>query len=200
VRQRAHVGELSGGERRRLELLRVLGQAPNLLLLDEPTNDLDLDTLGVLEGELDTWSGTVVVASHDRFFLDRVCKDLYALEPGGAMRHQPGGWSGYRARERERADEAARAGRTTRGAAAPGRRTRRPRKRAYHEDRELAHLEQRIPELEARKAQLVDALQAAGDDYGRAAAVGEELAAVTAELDAAETRWIELAAIGEEAI
>lgn len=198
VKQKAHVEELSGGERRRLELLRVLGRSPNLLLLDEPTNDLDLDTLAVLEAELDTWAGTVVVASHDRFFLDRVCEHLYAVEPaadGARVRHHPGGWSAYRARERERAarDRAAARTPTTERDARP----RRTHKRAYHEQRELEQLGERIPQLEARKAELAAALQEAGDDYEKAAALGAELAAVTEELDAAETRWLELAEIGE---
>ena len=88
--QRAYVEELSGGERRRLELLRVLADAPNLLILDEPTNDLDLDTLTVLEGYLDSWPGAMLVASHDRYFLDRVCDDLYAIRPDGTLRHLHG--------------------------------------------------------------------------------------------------------------
>ncbi len=96
AQQKAYVSELSGGERRRLELLRVLADAPNLLLLDEPTNDLDLDTLAVLEGYLDRWPGAIVVASHDRYFLDRVCDDLFSLEADGSMRHHPGGWEAYR--------------------------------------------------------------------------------------------------------
>jgi ABC transport system ATP-binding/permease protein len=207
AQQKAYVEELSGGERRRLELLRVLGQAPNLLLLDEPTNDLDLDTLAVLESELDTWSGTVVVASHDRFFLDRVCEHLYALEDG-AVQHHPGGWSAYRRRAQQQAAARGRAQRGDAGAsggggangtgAAPGPGVRRTRKRSYGEERELAHLERRVAGLEARKGELAAALQAAGEDYERAAALGEELAAVAAELDRAETRWLELAAIGED--
>ncbi|MGH8908403.1 MAG: ABC-F family ATP-binding cassette domain-containing protein, partial [Egibacteraceae bacterium] len=96
--QRGWVGELSGGERRRLELLRVLAAAPNLLLLDEPTNDLDLDTLGLLEAYLDRWPGAFVVATHDRYFLDRVCRDVYSIEPDGSLRHHPGGWAAYASR------------------------------------------------------------------------------------------------------
>ena len=90
------IDELSGGERRRLELLRVLASAPNVLLLDEPTNDLDLDTLRALEEFLDTWQGSLVTASHDRYFLDRVVSDLYSLQPDGTVLHHPGGWSAFR--------------------------------------------------------------------------------------------------------
>jgi ATP-binding cassette subfamily F protein uup len=93
--QKAYVDELSGGERRRLELLLVLADAPNVLLLDEPSNDLDLDTLAVLEEYLDSWPGALVAATHDRYFLDRVCDDVYAMDDG-RLRHQPGGWAAYR--------------------------------------------------------------------------------------------------------
>ena len=205
AQQKAYVEELSGGERRRLELLRTLGQAPNLLLLDEPTNDLDLDTLSVLEAELDVWPGAVVVASHDRFFLDRVCEHLYAIEPpersgdraGGRVRHHPGGWSAYRQRQQALQAQARRE-RQRRGAGsgANGGAAQRPRKRSYHEQREYERLHARIPELEERKATLAEQLQRVGDDYGQAAALSEELDAVNRALDAAETRWLELAEIG----
>ena len=75
--QYTKIEKLSGGERRRLHLLRVLMEAPNVLLLDEPTNDLDINTLNILEDFLDSYIGVVVVVSHDRYFLDRVCKDVY---------------------------------------------------------------------------------------------------------------------------
>lgn len=89
------LGDLSGGERRRLELLRVLLSGPNLLLLDEPTNDLDIETLTVLEDVLDSWPGSLVVVSHDRYFLERVCDDVYALLGDGRLRHLPGGVDEY---------------------------------------------------------------------------------------------------------
>ncbi len=83
--------DLSGGERRRLQLMRLLMDEPNVLLLDEPTNDLDIDTLTALEDLLDGWPGTLVVVSHDRYFVERVCDDVYALIGDGAIRHLPGG-------------------------------------------------------------------------------------------------------------
>ena len=86
---------LSGGEKRRLQLVMVLARKPNLLILDEPTNDLDLDTLRSLEEFLDDWPGAVVLASHDRAFLDRVADHVLAIEPGGSMRRVPGGVSGW---------------------------------------------------------------------------------------------------------
>ncbi|MEP4651881.1 MAG: ABC-F family ATP-binding cassette domain-containing protein, partial [Ilumatobacter sp.] len=93
--QYAPVRMLSGGEKRRLQLVMVLARKPNLLLLDEPTNDLDLDTLRSMEEFLDDWPGALVVASHDRAFLDRVADHVLAIEPGGSMRRVPGGVRGW---------------------------------------------------------------------------------------------------------
>ena len=201
--QKAVVGELSGGERRRLELLRVLADAPNLLLLDEPTNDLDLDTLAVLEEYLDRWPGALVVASHDRYFLDRVCDDLFSIQPDGRVRHHPGGWSQYRAqvaweraqeRERERAADRARGADDGRGAqratADRGRQ-----KLSYNERRELGRLESRLPQLEARRTALEADLVARSADHAAAAELGRDLAVVMAEIDAAELRWLELSEV-----
>ena len=89
------IGDLSGGELRRLELLKLLIGGPNLLVLDEPTNDLDVETLAVIEDVLDTWPGSLVVVSHDRFFLERTCDDLYALLGDGRLRHLPRGVEEY---------------------------------------------------------------------------------------------------------
>src|SRR5690606_20184348 len=98
--------DLSGGERRRLQLMRLLMLEPNVLVLDEPTNDLDIDTLTALEDLLDSWPGTLVVVSHDRYFVERVCDDVYALDAQGSIRHLPGGVGQY-VDERRAAVEAA---------------------------------------------------------------------------------------------
>ncbi len=94
-RARTLVRDLSGGERRRLALMRLLMAGPNVLILDEPTNDLDIDTLTALEDLLDGWPGTLVVVSHDRYFVERVCDDVHALSPDGRLRHLPGGIDQY---------------------------------------------------------------------------------------------------------
>ena len=99
-RARTLVRDLSGGERRRLQLMRLLMSEPNVLLLDEPTNDLDIDTLTALEDLLDGWPGTLVVVSHDRYFVERVCDDVYALVGDGELRHLPGGIEQYLALRR----------------------------------------------------------------------------------------------------
>src|SRR6185436_611218 len=94
-RQRTLVKDLSGGERRRLQLMRLLMGEPNVLILDEPTNDLDIDTLTALEDLLDGWPGTLVIVSHDRYFVERVCDDVHALMGDGGLRHLPGGIDQY---------------------------------------------------------------------------------------------------------
>ena len=112
--QYAPVRMLSGGERRRLQLVMVLATEPNLLILDEPTNDLDLDTLRSLEAFLDDWPGALVVASHDRAFLDRVADHVLAIDPGGSVRRVPGGVAGWLAERRDRGAGGAVAPRTKR--------------------------------------------------------------------------------------
>ena len=197
--QRSWVGQLSGGERRRLELLRVLATMPNLLLLDEPTNDLDLDTLAVLEEFLDTWPGALVVASHDRYFLDRVCDDLFSVEPDGTVRHHPGGWTAWREVRAEQARAARAVDRVPVApgpAAAPGER---PRKLGFRERRELDGLDVRMATLETRKVELAGRMQDAGGDHSAVLRAGEELTAVIAELEEAESRWLELAETAEAA-
>ncbi len=185
--QRATIGDLSGGERRRLELLLTLMEAPNLLLLDEPTNDLDLDTLEVLEEYLDAWPGALAIASHDRYFLDRVCDDIFSIEPDGSIQHHPGGWPAYwtdrqtppagSARTRGEKSQRSTAARTT---------------PTWKERRELEELTKRIPRLEKRRADLAAQLDAAADDYVAATDLAHRLEATIAEIDDAETSWLEL--------
>jgi len=186
--QRSTVGDLSGGERRRLELLVTLMEAPNLLLLDEPTNDLDLDTLEVLEEYLDAWSGALVVASHDRYFLDRVCDDIFSIESDGSLRHHPGGWPAY---------WTARLAPTTTEPKAPkdppvSTTPRPPSKPTWKERKERDRLANQIPRLEQAKADLAAQLDAAGSDYVATVDLAQRLAVVTQDLDTAETAWLEL--------
>jgi len=191
--QQSEVGDLSGGERRRLELLLSLMEAPNLLLMDEPTNDLDLDTLTVLEEYLDAWDGALVVASHDRFFLDRVCSDIFSIELDGSVLHHPGGWSAYR--------EATLATVPTGHAASSGAPSRPKQKRTkltYNDKRELDNLTKQIPKLEREMAALTATLDEAAGDYGRTVGIAAELATAIETLDTSETRWLELTEKAEQ--
>ena len=191
--QRADVSELSGGERRRLELLRVLATAPNVLLLDEPTNDLDLDTLAVVEAYLETWPGTLLAASHDRFFLDRVCRRLWSIEPDGSVRDHPGGWSAYHADRTAAVQGAPTAGRDRSAHGSPRRSGGvRSGRLSYNEQRELRALERGLPGLEQRRDALHAELVAAAADHVRAGTLAKDLDAVLTEIDRTETRWLEL--------
>ena len=185
--QQSEVGDLSGGERRRLELLLSLMEAPNLLLMDEPTNDLDIDTLNVLEEYLDAWDGALVVASHDRYFLDRVCSDIFSIEPEGTVRHHPGGWSAYRETLSQRIPQP-----SPRPSASTPRPKQHRTRLTYNDKRELDQMSAAIPRLEKRRAELTADLTEAAGDYDRTVDLSKELTAVIEELDASESRWLEL--------
>jgi len=203
--QWAPVRLLSGGERRRLQLVMVLRQGPNVLLLDEPTNDLDLDTLRALEDMLDSWPGTLVVVSHDRAFLERTVEDVVVLDGRGRVGRVPGGYAAYEAqrrsaRQRGRAAVVAGAAAGTRMATARGggRAGRPPRSRSERRTPStLRHLlgraEGDMARLQDRQATLEAELAAAMGDHVALACVGEELTAVTDELAACEERWLALA-------
>ena len=200
--QKAPVELLSGGERRRLQLVQVLMRQPNVLLLDEPTNDLDLDTLRVLEDFLDDWPGTLIVVSHDRAFLERTVEEVVVLDGSGSAERRPGGYEAW-------ADERRAARRRGRGG--PGDRpTRSPKttpavasaeKARSHST--LRHLmkdaERQIAKLSKRRDRLHGELAEAGTDHVELARIGTEEAAVSRELAAIEDRWMELAEEAESA-
>jgi ATP-binding cassette subfamily F protein uup len=187
------VRELSGGERRRLQLMRLLMGEPNVLLLDEPTNDLDIETLTALEDLLDGWPGTLVVVSHDRYFLERTTDHVVALLGDGALRGLPGGVDEYVARRRaieaESVKPAASAepSGTTGPSAADVRATR----------KELARIERRLERIAAREAELHDAIAADATDYEKVALLDAELRELGAERDALEEQWLAAAEIIE---
>lgn len=194
--QWASIAKLSGGERRRLYLLRALMFAPNLLLLDEPTNDFDIQTLTVLEDYLDTFTGAVIVVSHDRYFLDRTVQHLLVFEGAGTIREYPGGYSLYEDyRTQQLAPQPDPRPQPQPKTTAPLRDG--PRRLSYKERRELAELEKRITTLEARKADLSEQLNAAGDDYQVYQRLATDLARIDADLEAAIECWAELAELAE---
>ncbi len=182
------VGELSGGERRRLQLLRLLLSEPNVLFLDEPTNDLDIDTLQVVEDYLDTWPGTLVVVSHDRYFLERVCDRTYALLGDGQVVMLPGGVEEYLERRRASAADATVATSTT---PAPARTSDAAAQRQAKKD--LQRIEGRLAKIATRVGQLHDLMAAHADDYARLTTLGEELSGLEAEQATLEEEWLEAA-------
>ncbi len=200
------VNKLSGGEKRRLQLLRVLVKNPNFLILDEPTNDLDLGTLNILEDFLLHFSGCLLIVSHDRYFLDNLAEHLFILEPGGAVLNFPGNYTDYRdylaEREteaaleaEEKAVKAARAAAKTAPAAAP---TPPPaaqpakRRASFAEKKEFEQLEKDIAALEREKEQLVANLATGQGSRQDLTAWPARLQAVDKELDAKGERWLEL--------
>jgi ATP-binding cassette subfamily F protein uup len=183
---RTRVADLSGGERRRLQLLAVLAARPNVLLLDEPTNDLDLDTLRILEDFLDDWPGTLVVVSHDRAFLDRTIETVVAVGPDG-LAPVPGGLDAWMARL-----AAAPTG-TTRPTPGPAPHDAAPRPvPGASPGRRLREVEKELTRLGRRRDKLHEALVATGD-HVELTRLGVELRAVQEELDAAEEQWLDLA-------
>jgi len=196
----AKVGSLSGGERRRLQLLLVVAGRPNVLVLDEPTNDLDLDTLRVLEDFLDDWPGALVVVSHDRMFLDRTTERLVGVEPGGTVTGVSGGVSGWI--DRMAGGDVRRAGVLPPATASeagtaggqPGART--PpigtRERARTTGRLIREAEKSMTRLQQKRDTITDALTAT-QDHVELHRLGAELVAAQAALDEAEEIWLALA-------
>jgi ATP-binding cassette subfamily F protein uup len=188
-RQWTPVADLSGGERRRLQLARLLMGEPNVLLLDEPTNDLDIDTLQQLEDLLDSWPGTLIVVSHDRYLIERVCDRVVALFGDGRVTDLPGGIEAYL----QRLDYA------TPPVAAPqpkpvtpavsdsdGAAQRRARK-------DLARIERKLDTLSRRETELNDAMGQAGGDPGELRSLDTELARLVTEKDELEQEWLSTA-------
>ena len=196
-RARTLVRDLSGGERRRLQLMRLLMGEPNVLLLDEPTNDLDIDTLTALEDLLDGWPGTLVVVSHDRWFVERVCDDVHALGGDGGIRHLPGGIDQYLQEARAATERAAVAARPAATGVRDG--AARPSGAVVREARkELGRLERALDRLGDREARLHDEMAAQATDHVRLGELDTELSALTTERDELEAAWLETAAVLEE--
>ncbi len=191
------VGDLSGGERRRLQLLRLLMGEPNVMLLDEPTNDLDIETLTELEDILDGWPGTLVVVSHDRYFLERVTDVVYALLGDGTVRMLTGGVEEYLSRVESGSASAIRtapapAAQTASGSPDGGR----PAGSAkvdWKIQKELDRLERRLDKLAQREEQIHAKMAGAATDHARLLELDGELKTVLAEKDEVELAWLELA-------
>ena len=197
--QWAQVETLSGGERRRLQLLLALQSQPNVLLLDEPTNDLDLDTLRVLEDHLDQWPGALVVVSHDRALLERTVTDVLVVDQGRAER-RPGGLGAYLDEVRQVRTK----GKSTAEPRTPKPARSRPERPATGGRspstvrRELNHAERALQKATERVERISGDLEASIGDHEKLAALGRELAEARAELDVAEEQWLALAEEAEQ--
>ena len=219
-KQYSPIGKLSGGEKKRLKLLRVLASSPNLLLLDEPTNNLDITTLTILEDYLDQFEGIVVAVSHDRYFLDRTMKRIFAFEENGKLRQYEGGYTDYavrRAAEKEAQEEeregkrggSSLAGTSTKAdasagqsassgsdapAAGKGQRTRGPQKLkfTYKEQKEYETIEADMAKLEEQITALDQAIEASASDFVKLNQLMAEKAEAEAALEEKMERWIYL--------
>jgi ATP-binding cassette subfamily F protein uup len=192
--QHAYVHTLSGGERRRLGLLRILMRNPNVLFLDEPTNDFDLVTLSALEEYLAYFKGVLIIVSHDRAFLDKTVTTLWAFEEGGRIKEYPGNYSAYLERAEQRSGSEQRSTATERSTPSASSTAPSPsRKLSFKERREYEQLEAEIAALESALAQ-VEARMASGEgSYQDHAAWAEEHARLESERDIKTERWLELA-------
>jgi ATP-binding cassette subfamily F protein uup len=190
ARQWTPVSDLSGGERRRLQLARLLMAEPNVLLLDEPTNDLDIDTLQQLEDLLDSWPGTLVVVSHDRYLVERVCDTVVALLGDGRITDLPGGIEEYLNRRDVQLAAA-------RPAAAPATAAKSNAAEQRAARKELTKLERRMDALTKREKQLHGALADAATDAERLLALDAELRELLAEKSSVEERWLDVADMAE---
>ena len=189
AQQHSPLAKLSGGERRRLTLCRMLIQAPNVLLLDEPTNDLDVQTLSVLEDFLEDFRGCVIVVSHDRYFLDRTVDRLFCFDSGRLKRFE-GNYSDFldQLRRLER-QQSAQTNTPSRKDSKVKTSEQGPRRRSFKETKELQSLDQRLPELEARRGALEQAMTEKGADIAK---LSLDLAEVMQSIAHAEDRWLEL--------
>ncbi|HEX6352215.1 ABC-F family ATP-binding cassette domain-containing protein [Actinophytocola sp.] len=190
ARQWTPVGDLSGGERRRLQLARLLMAEPNVLLLDEPTNDLDIDTLQQLEDLLDSWPGTLVVVSHDRYLVERVCDTVVALLGDGRITNLPGGIDEYLARRDAAEAQAAPVSKPVEGPKSGAAERRAAQK-------ELARIERQLDKLTKRETELHEALAEAATNADRLLELDAELRTLLADKSTVEQRWLDVADVAE---
>ena len=194
------IGKLSGGEKRRLYLLRILMTAPNVLILDEPTNDLDIRTLTILEDYLDGFDGIVITVSHDRYFLDRVVRRMFAFEENGKIRQYEGGFSDYQVASAARAEENGTLVKAEE-AEAPKEKTEKPRTRklkfTYNEEKEYAVIDEEIEALEEKVKELDLEIVRNATDYPKLSALTKEKEETEEKLMEKMERWEYLTDLAE---
>ena len=210
-KQYTYLSALSGGEKKRLQLLTILFKNPNFLILDEPTNDLDLPTLAVLEQFLIDFAGCVLLVSHDRYFMDKLVDHLFIFEGNGVIRDYPGNYTQFRILEKSKQNYASvssdittqiehevkpilaeSVSHTTTNHSADNAPNKVVEKMSYKEKLELEQLNKSMPELEIKKAALTNELNHTTGDYTAITTLSAQLASVTAELEANELRWLAL--------
>ena len=191
--QSVPIGRLSGGERRRLYLLSILMEAPNVLLLDEPTNDLDIMTLSILEDYLQSFPGPILTVSHDRFFLDKLAESIFEVRGNGEVHHYTGNWTDWQSKRQEEEKSAAPE------KARPVERTReRKLKFSFKEEREFATIDSDIAALEEQIAQCESVQNDCGSDYVKLQELQTRQAELEAELEAKMERWVYLNELKEK--
>jgi ATP-binding cassette subfamily F protein uup len=194
--QYTYLSKLSGGEKKRLQLLAILFRNPNFLILDEPTNDLDLPTLSVLENFLSEYQGCLLIVSHDRYFMDRLVDHLFVFEGNGVVRDFPGNYSQYRIEERikEKTKDAPVVAVKETTAAPTVTKTAEPEKRklSFKEKREFEQIEKDMPALEAEKTQIAEKMANPGINYDEIQKLSFRITQITTKLEEMEMRWLEL--------
>lgn len=206
--QYTYLSSLSGGEKKRLQLLSILFKNPNFLILDEPTNDLDLATLAVLENFLSEYSGCLLLVSHDRYFMDRLVDHLFVFEGEGVVRDFPGNYSNYRVWQKEQEarekQQEAKVEKTTTGASlseenavkgsnSSGKNTEsKPKKLSYKEQREFELLEKEIPELEKERDEITQKMSNTQLAYEELQELTKRITEISDTLETKEMRWLEL--------
>ena len=194
--QQKKVSLLSGGERNRVHMAKLLREGGNVLLLDEPTNDFDIDTLIALEEYLDHFAGCLIVVSHDRYFLDRTVDHVFRFEPNGKIRMYPGNYSAFmeiKAREEAAVEKAKVKTQKAKEPAGKQKKDTGSKKLSYNEKRELEQLEVAIVEAEDRKVEIENELAANATNFDLVSNLYLELEKLTQKLDTDVDRWSELA-------
>ena len=192
--QSVPIGKLSGGERRRLYLLSVLMEAPNVLLLDEPTNDLDVMTLSILEDYLQTFSGPIITVSHDRFFLDKLAESIFEVKGDGKIEQFTGNWTDW-SKKRTLEESPAKVEK-------PKIQQERPREKklkfSFKEQREFETIDDEIAALEAAIEENQAAQMAAGSDFTKLQQLTDDLEVLEAQLEYKTERWMYLTELKEK--
>ena len=199
--QYSPIGKLSGGEKRRLNLLRVLMEAPNVLILDEPTNDLDIETMTILEDYLDDFDGIVITVSHDRYFLDRIATRIFAFEEGGKIQQYEGGYTDYAKKKLSETDAPAEQNKghaRNKEAHEAYKKREKKLKFSYHEQREYETIEEDIARLEEEIKRFDEQMEQNGTDYVKLRELSEKKEKAEQCLEEKMERWEYLEELAEK--